>query len=167
MIIELSPVLIQAAEAPSGGGSTLIIAALGSGAIGAVIVAIVTGLFTKRKLGAEATEIITKAAAGVVESLNGEMVSLRGTLAAVRLESAEAEARHKIDDDAREARHKLEREADRATHMREMEAVRRVLQLHVAWDLIAREKLSEYGIELPDAPPLLPPLSEFPLDPGE
>lgn len=160
-IIHLVPLAVQAAAASgSGMGTTLIVAALGSGAVGAVIAALVTGLFTKRKLGAEATEIITKAASGVVESLNGEMVRMTSTLATVRLEAAEAEARHKVERAADKASHDLQRAEDKARHAREMEAVRRVLQLHVAWDLLARAKLSEHGIDLPDAPPLLPPLIE-------
>lgn len=41
-------------------------------------------------------------------------------------------------------------------HADEINEVRRVLQLHVAWDVIAIAKMAEVGIELPPAPPLLP-----------
>lgn len=54
-----------------------IVAALASGGIGAILVAIVNGIFSKRKLGAEATEIITRAAAGVVESLERQLKTER------------------------------------------------------------------------------------------
>lgn len=161
-LLSLVPLAVSAAaEAETGNGTQLIIAALGAGSVGAVIAAMVTGLFTKRKLGAEATEIITKAASGVVETLNAEIIRLNAATAVVRTEQAADAARHRLDDEAREARHKLEREADQAKHARELDAIRRVLQLHVAWDLMARAKLSEHGINLPEPPPLRPALLNF------
>lgn len=122
------------------GGATgdLFIAALGAGGLGAIIAAIVTGLFSKRKLGAEATEIITKAAAGVVKNLEGE---IERQVRRNELLIAEHE-------------HVLNRLV--SSHAEELEEVRRVLQLHVAWDAIAIAKMAEVGIDLPPAPPLLP-----------
>jgi len=120
--------------------SELIVAILGAGGIGAVLAAIVTGLFSKRKLGAEATEIITKAAAGVVTNLQAEIdrqVELRLEQAAANTATIETLLKD---------------------HANEMDEVRRVLQLHVAWDSIAIARMAEVGIELPPAPPLLPPL---------
>lgn len=116
----------------------LIVAILGAGGLGAILAAIVTGLFSKKKLGAEATEIITKAAAGVVTNLQAEIdrqVSLRTDLVAAHT----AAMAHLV-----------------AEHAEEMDEVRRVLQLHVAWDAIAIAKLGELGVDLPPAPPLLP-----------
>lgn len=141
---------IMAAAAEDGGmsgGTQVLVAALGAGSIGAVLAALVTGLFTKRKLGAEATEIITKAASGVVESLNAEVARVN-----TRLSTALSE--HEAD----RARHARERAADRARFTRELEDRDRVLQLHVAWDMLVRAKLAEHDIDVPEPPPLKPPL---------
>lgn len=153
--IHLLPLIVQAAAetASNGSGNQVIVAALGAGSVGAVIAALITGLFTKRKLGAEATEIITKAASGVVESLNGEIVRVNSALAAVRAEQSRERISH-----ARELR---ERDA---RHAAQMSAVRRTLQLHVAWDVMAIARLGEHGIDLPEPPPLLPPLPDFPTE---
>lgn len=116
----------------------LVVGLLGGGGIAAIISAVVAGLFSKRKLGAEATEIITKAAAGVVTNLQ-----------------ADAEASRKAREDAA-LQHRLDMAAVMEAHDNEMAEVRRVLQLHVAWDAIAIAKLADLGVELPPAPPLLP-----------
>lgn len=118
----------------------LVVGLLGGGGVAAIISAIVAGLFSKRKLGAEATEIITKAAAGVVTNMQSEI-----DRQVHRNESLIIEHR-------RDMRSVME------AHDREMEDVRRVLQLHVAWDSIAIAKLGDLGVEMPPAPPLLPPL---------
>lgn len=126
----------------------LIVAILGAGGMGAIIAAIVTGLFSKRKLGAEATDIITKAAAGVVTNLQSEI-------------DRQVHARQ---EDA--ASHAALVERLIASHNREMSEVRRVLQLHVAWDALAIARLADLGVNLPPAPPLLPPtfVSADPVD---
>jgi hypothetical protein len=136
------------APASSSGSTQILIAALGAGGISAIVAAIVTGLFSKRKLGAEATEIITKAASGVVTSIEAELRRSQDGRVADRLE--------------------FERTMTdlRAAHASEIEEVRQVLQLHVAWDVMAIAKIEELtaasGLEsklgdLPKAPPLLPP----------
>ncbi len=117
----------------------IVVAVLGAGGLGAIFAAIVTGMFSKRKLGAEATEIITKAAAGVVTNLQAEI-------------DRQVKART---DDA--ATHQKAIETLITSHNREMAEVRRVLQLHVAWDAIAIAKLAGLDVHLPPAPPLLPP----------
>lgn len=117
----------------------VVTAVLGAAGLGAIVAAIIAGLFSKRKLGAEATEIITKAAAGVVTNLQGEIdrqIQLRRDQAVLDKTTMQAMIEN---------------------HDRELENVRRVLQLHVAWDVIAITKMAELGIILPDAPPLLPP----------
>lgn len=119
--------------------AAVIAALLGAGGLGAIVAAIVTGLFSKRKLGAEATEIITKAAAGVVTNMQ-----------------AEIDRQVKRNDDLVEE-HRATLARVMADHQREKEDVRRVLQLHVAWDAIAIAKLGDLGVDLPPAPPLLPP----------
>lgn len=116
----------------------LVIGLLGGGGLGAIAAAVIAGLFSKRKLGAEATEIITKAAAGVVTNLETE---LRRQVVA-REDAA--------------LQHRLDVSAIMEAHDNEMSEVRRVLQLHVAWDAIAIAKMAEVGIHLPPAPPLLP-----------
>lgn len=119
-------------------GPEVVVAVLGAGGFGAILAAIVTGLFSKRKLGAEATEIITKAAAGVVTNLESEIkrqVILREDMA---------------------VSHKQALASLMASHAEEIEEFRRVLQLHVAWDAIAIAKLGELDVRLPPAPPLLP-----------
>jgi hypothetical protein len=115
----------------------LLAALLGVGGLGAIIAAVVTGLFSKRKLGAEATEIITKAAAGVVTNMQAEI-------------DRQVRRNSELITEHRAA---LERIV--SDHATEMAEVRRVLGLHVAWDGIAIARLAELGITLPPAPPLL------------
>lgn len=115
------------------------VAILASIAGSGVIAAIITGIFSKRKVGAEATQIITDAASGIV----------------VRME-AELDRQRKSNDEQR-IKHEQAMSALVDSHREEVDEMRRVLQLHVAWDAIAIARLSEIGIELPPAPPLLPP----------
>lgn len=117
----------------------IIVGVLGAGGIGAIAAAVITGLFSKRKLGAEATEIITKAAAGVVTNLQAEI-------------DRQVHARQ---DDA--DRHTRAIETLIASHRAEMAEVRRALQFHVAWDALAIARLGDLGVHMPPAPPLLPP----------
>lgn len=117
----------------------ILIAILGTGGATGIIAAIVTGLFSKRKLGAEATEIITKAAAGVVTNMQ-----------------AEIDRQVKRNDDLT-TEHRAAMRNLIASHEEEITEMRRVLQLHVAWDTIAIAKIAELGVQLPPAPPLLPP----------
>lgn len=109
----------------------IIVAALASGGLGAILVAIVNGIFSKRKLGAEATEIITRAAAGVVESLEGQLKAQRD-LMRMQTEAYEKER----------AEWAMERAESIAAWKR-----------HIAWDeaVIARVE-AEAGIKLPPAP---------------
>lgn len=116
----------------------LVVGILGGGGIASIVAAVVAGLFSKRKLGAEATEIITKAASGVVERLEAEVISVRKDRENAILQ------------------HRLDMATIMESHDQEMEEVRRVLQLHVAWDAIAIARLGELGVDLPAAPPLLP-----------
>jgi hypothetical protein len=114
-------------------------AILGVGGLSAIISAVVAAVSSRRKLGAEATDIITKAAAGVVLNLQAEI----DRQVAMRHEEA--------------TRSQKALETLMADHSREMSDVREVLQLHVAWDSIAIAKMAELGVQLPAAPPLLPP----------
>lgn len=138
-------------------GSSTIVAVLGAGGLGAIAAAIVTGLFSKRKLGAEATEIITNAAAGVVKSMEGQLA---------RSEQARRE------DQAEHAREMAEMAA---AHVAERNEWRKVLQLHVAWDVLAIQRMAEQNLdgkpELPPPPPVTPAQrfvddAGFPIKPG-
>lgn len=124
------------APASSGSNTPVLIATLTAGAFGAVIAAMVTGLFTKRKLGAEATEIITKAAASVVTNLQGEV------------------ARQEHVNEMLVTAHRTEILDLIAKHDAALARVSRVLNLHMAWDAIAVAKLAEAGIEIEEPPTL-------------
>lgn len=116
----------------------IIAAIVGAGGTSAILAAIITGLFSKRKLGADAAEIITKAAAGVVTNMQSEI-----------------DRQVKRNDDLiAEHRRALKELMD--SHEAEMLEVRRVLQLHVAWDAIAIAKMNDLGVNMPPAPPLIP-----------
>lgn len=84
--------MISLADVPAGstGGGTLT-GILTSAVVAAVLAAVVTGLFTRRKLSAEATKIITDAASGVVADLRAERASdqleLRGLKAENRAQA--------------------------------------------------------------------------------
>lgn len=139
-----STLLVLAAEAtsaaPAGNSSatTIVVACLSAGGLGAIMAAVVSGLFSKRKLGAEATEIITKAAAGVVTDLRAEID---------RVKAARTEDNVDHEQVIREMA---------AAHVAERNEWKRVLQLHVAWDAIAISEMAKLGIQLPPAPPLTP-----------
>lgn len=131
--------------------TAIIVALLTSGGVFAIIGAAINGVFTKRKLGAEATEIITKAASGVVTDLRKSLEDRTAEMAQMKVEHQATLAAMRAD--SHSALERMERQ-----HADEREEWRRVLQLHVAWDAIAIAKMAEIGIELPPAPPLLPPI---------
>lgn len=117
----------------------LVVGLLGGGSLAAIVGSVVTALLTRRKLGAEATEIITNAASSVVTRLEAEVQRAESRMAAMRDE------------------HLNELTRARQEFAEEREQWRRVLQLHVAWDAIAIAEMSRVGIDLPPAPPLTPP----------
>jgi len=114
--------------------TAVIIQLLGSATVAAVIGAVINGIVNRKKLGAEATEIITKAASGVVADLRADNERLRHRL--TQLEETQDEW-------------ELEREE-----------WKRVLQVHAAWDLMATAavKAAIPPIDLPPPPPLTPPV---------
>lgn len=101
---------------------------LGSGALGALLLAVVNGIFSKRKLSAEATDIITKAASGVVERLEHE-----NTRQSAKLEAQQVT----IDGLVRVQR--VQGEA---------------IAIHAFWDNQAFSVARDHGIDLPEPPPL-------------
>jgi hypothetical protein len=111
----------------------LLLQLLGSAAVASVIGAIINGILNRKKLGAEATEIITKAASGVVADIRQDNARLRKRVA--ELEFAQSE------------------------WAIEKQEWRDVLILHSAWDLMATTAVNQAipPIELPPPPPLTPP----------
>lgn len=142
----ITHLLLEATSGPVAGATTpgsssttaIVVAALSAGGFGAIIAAVVSGLFSKRKLGAEATEIITKAAAGVVTDLRDEIDRVKAARIGDNTEHEET---------IREMA---------AAHVAERKEWQRVLQLHVAWDAIAISEMAKIGVDLPPAPPLTP-----------
>lgn len=126
-------------DAPAGGISLstaqIVIGILGTLGVGSVLAALVTGLFSRKKLGADATEIITKAAAGVVERTEADNARLRVELLQER----------------------RDRETEQDEFRRLIDAHTKTLQLHAAWDALAAARLEEQGIMLPPPPPVYHP----------
>lgn len=110
----------------------IVIAILSTGSLAAIAGAIVTGVFNRKRLGADATEIITRAASSVVERIEGENERLRKEIEELK--------------------------NDRAILRDMIEEHTKVLQLHAAWDALAVAKLREHDIlDLPDPPPMYHP----------
>lgn len=110
----------------------VVLSLLGSSSVVAVATTVITAIFNKRKLGADATQIITQAAVGVVDTLKTENARLVARVDAVEVELSDAR--------------------DKAT------AWYRTLQLHVAWDHLSFQKLTELGVaDWPEPPPVYPP----------
>lgn len=109
--------------------------ALGFIGLGGVFVAIVNGLFSKRKLSADATKIITDAASGIVERLQQENARILGanTVLTGRVDAMQ-----------------LERDADREWRRH----VDQLLAMHQMWDVQVTEIAQSHGIDLPPPPPL-------------
>lgn len=112
-----------------------VVTLLGSGAVGAVVAAIINGFFNKRKLSAEATNIISQAAGGVVQNLQDDNTRLRAANALVS---------------------DRERRTRRAIRKRD-EEFREILDEHRLWDMTVAEKLRKAGIDVPDPPNLIFP----------
>jgi hypothetical protein len=110
----------------------LVLQLLGSAAVAAVFVAIINGVFNRRKLSAEATAVIARAASGVVERLEQENTRILGNSVALssRVAVLEAEARQR----------------------------QSYLLVHEMWDREAVMRLRSVGVQdLTDPPPLNPP----------
>lgn len=103
--------------------------------IGAILLAVVNGLFSKRKLSAEATKIITDAASGVVEIQKAEIARV---VASNILLTGKVEAQQ--------------------IQLEEMQRVVRtqgeLLAVHTFWDQQVVAIARDHAIELPPAPPL-------------
>lgn len=129
--------------------TALLAAMLGTAGVGTIVGALIAGLFARRKLGAEATEIISRAASGVVQDISATLERKSVEMATMRSEHSAQLVQMREEHDAQLRRM-------REDHATELDAVRVVLQLHVAWDAVAISELGRLGINLPPAPPLLP-----------
>lgn len=113
----------------------IILAVVGAGGVGAVFTATLNALVQRKRLGAQAADIIQRAAAGVVTTLQEE--DRRKSKRITDLENKEE---------------LLER---RVAHLeRERDADRHAAQLHAAWDHLAIAELSTIPSRLPPPPPL-------------
>lgn len=101
---------------------------LGALGFGGILATIINAMFNKRKLSAEATEVITKAASGVVERLEKENQRI---IAREEVNAQRAAADHQ-----------------------EIHQLRTLISMHAYWDQQAYEALQAQGINLPKPPPL-------------
>lgn len=105
---------------------------IGSSGVTAVMVALITALFNRRKLKADTTSVITTAAGGIVQVLQTDNGRLRA-------ENAKAEI-------LRQRKERAERERDGK--------FRRQLEAHHRYDLKIVQALRSAGIEVDDPPAL-------------
>lgn len=110
--------------------------------IGGILLALVNGLFTKRKLSAEATKIITDAASGVVQNLRDEnaRVIASNTVLGVKVAELTVKVEHQ----------QVQIEQGQRIQRVQSEA----LAVHAFWDQQAVSICAEQGINLPAPPPL-------------
>lgn len=103
--------------------------------VGALLLAVVNGLFSKRKMSAEATQIITQAASGTLKDVRDENTRLLGRQIQIetRLDTAE------------------QRIAQQDDHQRRTDAL---IVVHSEWDRQAFYAARQKGIQLPEPPPL-------------
>lgn len=107
-----------------------------------VLAAIINAIMNRRKLSAEATEIITKAAAGTVENVMKDNAELRVRVAASDTRIRELEKAQELHD-VREREHLLAEQRYR----------RHQSECHDYTALLA-DKLRQLGQEVPDPPPI-------------
>lgn len=119
-----------------------VLAAVG---FGGILTSIISGFFTRKKTGAEAAEIITRAAAGTVENLQKSMDRQRDDIDELIKAQREERERHH-EEVARIAR----------AIVLEREEWREVLAQHVSWDSAAVAALNAHGIQVGPVPPVIP-----------
>lgn len=100
-----------------------------------VLLAIVNGLFSKRKLSAEATKIITDAASGTLKDVRDENTRLLGRQATLEARVDAVEKENRV----------------QAEHQRQTDAL---IVVHGEWDRQAYYAARNKGINLPEPPPL-------------
>lgn len=141
--------------------ATTVATILGSIGFSGMTVAIINFYANRKKVGADATKIITEAAASVVSSLRGQVDDLR----------AREDERDERDEQRDQEMEELERryrrrEREWASRLEELEdrhhkeelARRKALDKHGEWDTLATKSLNEVipPINLPPPPPLYP-----------
>ena len=140
--------------------TTVIVAVLTSSSIAAIFAALINGAFTKRKLSAESTELIQRAASGVVQDMREQLDAAKREMTDLRIEQRAEIARmrdeHRAQVTGMIEEHLKELQKRDRDAVEERERWRHLLQLHVAWDWIAIETLAALNIDLPDPPPILP-----------
>lgn len=122
----------------------VLLAIVGAGTIGSIIAAI----SNRKKLGGEATQLITAAATGVV----GDFEKL------IDRKDAEIQALYERVEAGERRTTAAEQKAEKAS--RDMDALRETLQVHAAWDWRAIRLIQacQPGLSetLPPPPPLIP-----------
>jgi hypothetical protein len=103
--------------------------------VGAIVIAILNGLFNKRKLSAEATKIITDAASGTVKDLREENQRI-------------------VAQNATQGAQIAAMQSEQATQREHQRQVEQVLAMHGMWDRQVVEIARQHDIELPAPPPL-------------
>lgn len=110
---------------------------VGSSGVTAVVVAVITAIVNRRKLSAEATNIISQAAGGVVERLENENIRLTTANDKLTVRVADLEKR--------------ERQRDHRDHLFEEQ-----VRMHQVYDEGLAIRLRNAGItDVPPPPPLL------------
>lgn len=126
----------------------VLVGILGVSGLSGIAAAIITAIASRRKLGAEATQIIANAAAGVTQSVTAELHRLEAEMADLRAEHIAA-----LTELRKQHREQLQRiYGDRA---QELDNIRNIINLHVAWDMVVIQRVAAVGVELPPPPPLL------------
>lgn len=115
---------------------TILAAILGSG----IFAAVVNAVAGRRKLGADATKVITEAAGGVVERLEDENERLSLRVTHLEQEVADLKERDRVQRD--------------------------LLLVHAGWDHLAIDQLRLAGITIGTAPPLTVPRPSINPTPG-
>lgn len=117
----------------------LLLQVLGSVAFVTLVTSVTNNLMTRKRLGAEATKIITDAATGVVTDVRADNKRLR---------DSEVELRGRID--------ALEKAQDAWED--EKRRWKQILQDHEHWDTLVSQELRSVHPEtnIPDPPPLTP-----------
>jgi hypothetical protein len=133
--------------------STSVFGYLATGGFAVVLAAIINAVQSRRKISAEATEIITKAASGVVERLQAEADR---HVTAMRLKEANILA---LQERIRHLEaHEVQHDLDRRSWADERSEWHEYLQAHVAFDYMMIERLRATGAkDVPAPPPLYPP----------
>ncbi len=129
--------------------SALMIQVLGTMLGSTVLVSLLTAYLNRRKLGAEATDLITKAATGVVGNVTADNDRLRAE--AVKRDERIAELEGRLD----------RMELRERQHYADMMSIRETLQEHAEYDSRMLSRLEELDpqarVVFRQVPPLLPP----------